>query len=205
MEFEVDARSGREIAGSRRVRPTPVIRDFDEIGNQDDEIQIVLTVTAQVDLDAVYGNGEIGAAIEIEAADEIMVRLSRARGGLKSEGDRRLRRQSRRIRCVSRGIFHPSDGIRCFSRGIVYRLGQFFLGPVRAMQRLGTGAGRPELRGKRAGRCGVCRSCDKPSGPPREPVLLVPQTPSTGSAGQSGRGSLAAGCRECGTIPALVS
>ena len=79
--YEGDRARGRKIADIGEIGPLAVIDPLQRFGNHEVEIEITLAMAmrAHVDRHAVDETGEIRAVIEVEAAQEILVRLARSR------------------------------------------------------------------------------------------------------------------------------
>jgi hypothetical protein len=72
--------SGSEVADIREIRALPIVQLLDHFGDQEIEVGVALamSVADQVDRHPVDEGGEVGAVIEIEAAQEKLVGLARA-------------------------------------------------------------------------------------------------------------------------------
>ena len=74
-------RAGRgEVSLRCEAGTLEVVDAIDQLRDEEVEVGVALAmrVRAQVDGNAVQGGGEVGAVVEVEAAQEILVRLSRA-------------------------------------------------------------------------------------------------------------------------------
>ena len=79
-EAEVRAPRPREVAHRRIIRSLAVVDLPDEFRDEEVEVGVTLAVRvgAQVDRDAVDPQGEVGAVIEVEAAEKVLVSLPAA-------------------------------------------------------------------------------------------------------------------------------
>ena len=128
---DVDRAGGGEIALVRIVRALADIDRADQLREQEVDVGIALAVAMcrHVDRHAVDGDGEIGAVIEIEAAQEILVGFAfagmlgddQARHRLKQLATRGRARSVPRRRCVSLAASGPQSKAREMVAGVTPR------------------------------------------------------------------------------------
>ena len=70
----------RKVSFVRVVRAFPIVNMVDQLGNQKIEVGVALAVAMarQIDRHAVHMHGEIGAVIQIEASEEVLICLAAA-------------------------------------------------------------------------------------------------------------------------------
>jgi len=78
--LDVRAARGREVTDVGVVRSLAVVEALDELRDQEVEIHVALTVRMgrEVHLHAHHASQEVGPVVEVEAAQEVLVRLPRA-------------------------------------------------------------------------------------------------------------------------------
>ena len=74
----VDRAGGRKVAGLRVVRALAILDRFDELGNDEVDVRVALAVAVRRHVHgyAIDARREIRAVIEIEAAQEILIRFA---------------------------------------------------------------------------------------------------------------------------------
>jgi len=112
---EVGRPSGREVTDARIVRTFAVIETLDQGGEQEIEVGVTLAMAVgrHVHRQPIDPHGEVGAVVEVEAAQEILVRLALTTvlGG--DEAGRELKQLGRARYRTLRELIRQHDALTC--------------------------------------------------------------------------------------------